>query len=70
MGDHTDLEARARDLEKRLTAVYDEILNLPDYAPLIPRKEEEYERLLSQYKSVQRDMLAAQGQISLFEEEA
>lgn len=69
MGDHTDLEVRARELEKRLTAVYDEMLNLPDYAPLRQRKESEYERLLSEYKSVQRDMLAAQGQISIFEEE-
>ena len=69
MGDHTDLEGRARELEKRLTAVYDEILNLPDHAPIRPRKEDEYERLLTEYKSVQRDMLAAQGQISIFEEE-
>ena len=69
MGDHTDLEGRARELEKRLTAVYDEIMNLPTHAPLRPRKEEEYERLLSEYKLVQRDMLAAQGQISIFEEE-
>ncbi len=68
MGDHTDLEVRARELEKRLTAVYDEILNLPDHAPLRARKEAEYERLLTEYKSVQRDMMAAQGQIELFEE--
>ena len=69
MGDHTDLERRARELEKRLTAVYDEIMNLPTHAPLRPLKEDEYERLLTEYKSVQRDMLAAQGQISIFEEE-
>ena len=69
MGDHTDLEVRARELEKRLTAVYDEILNLPDHAPLRQLKESEYERILSEYNSVQRDMLAAQGQISIFEEE-
>lgn len=69
MGDHTDLEVRARELEKRLTAVYDEILNLPDHAPLRARKEAEYERILSEYKSVLRDMRAAQGWISLFEED-
>ena len=44
-------------------------MNLPTHAPLRPRKEDEYERLLTEYKSVQRDMLAAQGQISIFEEE-
>jgi len=68
MGDHTDLEVRARELEKRLTVVYDEILNLPDHAPLRALKESEYERILSEYKSVKRDMMAAQGQIALFEE--
>lgn len=69
MGDRTDIEIRARELEKRLTAVYDEMLNLPDYAPLRPRKESEYERLLAEYQSVVRDIQSAQGQISLFEEE-
>ena len=69
MGDHTDLEVRARELEKRLTAVYDEIMNLPTHAPIRTRKEAEYDRLFTEYASVQRDMLAAQGQISLFEEE-
>lgn len=69
VGDHTDFEVRAKSLEKRLRTTYEELQDLPPHAPLRVRKEEEYERLLSEYKSVQRDMLAAQGQISIFEEE-
>ena len=69
MGDHTDLEVRARTLEKALNAVYEELQDLPLHAPIRTRKEAEYDRLFTEYASVQRDMLAAQGQISLFEEE-
>ncbi len=69
MGDINDLNVRAKEIEKRLTTIYDELQDLPKHAPLRPRKEAEYDRLHNQYVSVQQDILALQGQFSLFEEE-
>jgi hypothetical protein len=69
MGSFEDFEPRMKKLERRLTDIWSDIQSMPPHAPLRKKRLNDYDRLSAELASVKRDALAAQGQISIFEEE-